>query len=280
MSEAEVHDIDIADITIDNTYQMREEIPDCSEYAELLTGDKWPFPPVVVYRVGRGKSAKFLLVSGFTRIAAAKAKGRSTVMAEVRDGSKADALLFALSENGDHGYRRTGRDKRKAVIRCKGAFPDYSGNEIAKAVGVTRQFVAQVFREIAGEQGVRAMESVPESKPNKSVAVAHKDPTANYGDCPVCKANAWDEHNDGVRCIACGHYHGEPAAVDDEELEGAATQPEPRDDDTEKPLKDRIKDGMREVGRITRYLEEIGLMSRDVAKALTGLREAVSSVKE
>lgn len=277
MSEA-VENVLIEDMSIDNAYQMREDIPDCSEYAELMAGDKWPFPPVTVYKIGRGKGARLQLVSGFTRVAAAKAAKRKEVPATVIAGTKAEAMLCALAENSEHGYRRTNRDKRKAVICCKGSFPDYSANQIATVVGVTRQFVSAVFRELAGDQGVKAIESVPEKKPAVSAPALGKDCTANYGDCPVCGASKWEEHNDGVRCIACGHYHGEtPAADEDEDLElESAPAPERK----EKTLSERVKEGMAEVGRITRSLEELGLLDRGVAECITSLRKAVASVRD
>lgn len=284
----DVTELAIADISIDNSYQMREEIPDCSEYAELMGGGKWPFPPVVVFKLGRGKKTKLQLVSGFTRVAAAKAAKRSTVPAIVKTGTAGDALMIALGENDDHGYRRTAADKRKAVLKCKGEFPDFGTRAICDAVKVSRGFVLSVFKDIAGEQGVRAVESTPEAKGKKTTSAPAKDPTANYGDCPVCGAKKWEEHDDGVKCVACGHYHGEVAAKDDEETPkgdgkkkiGSSDTASDSEGKAEKPLADRIKTGMAEVGKLTRLLEELGLLDQSVASSITKLRNAIVAVKD
>jgi ParB-like chromosome segregation protein Spo0J len=50
-------------------------------------------PPVTVFRIEDGS---LLLVDGYHRVAAAQEAGRVTVRAELRDGTKSDALRFAM----------------------------------------------------------------------------------------------------------------------------------------------------------------------------------------
>ena len=81
-----------------------------SEYAEaMLEGAK--FPPVIVYRDG----AVHWLADGYHRLEAAEEAGKKNIAAEIRDGTKRDATLFACSANRDHGLRRTWADVRRAI---------------------------------------------------------------------------------------------------------------------------------------------------------------------
>jgi len=69
------------------------------------------FPPVVLFFDGK----RYWLADGFHRIYAAEAAGLESIDADVRIGSRRDALRFALSANASHGHRRTNEDKRRAV---------------------------------------------------------------------------------------------------------------------------------------------------------------------
>jgi ParB-like chromosome segregation protein Spo0J len=52
-----------------------------------------PVPPVVVYETPQGR----LLVDGYHRIAAAQQRGATTIEAEIRHGSRHDALQYAAA---------------------------------------------------------------------------------------------------------------------------------------------------------------------------------------
>lgn len=68
-------------------------------------------PPVVVFTLGDG----LLLVDGYHRVEAARRLGRSVVRAEVRHGSRADALRFAA--NLAAAERGLTQDQALAAIR-------------------------------------------------------------------------------------------------------------------------------------------------------------------
>lgn len=51
-------------------------------------------PPVVVYRTAEG----LLLVDGYHRVAAAQQRGATTIEAEIRHGSRQDALQYAAAK--------------------------------------------------------------------------------------------------------------------------------------------------------------------------------------
>ena len=68
------------------------------------------FPPVLVIFDG----ATHWLADGYHRWHAHKATGRTGIEAEVRQGSKRDAILCSLAANAAHGRQRGGADLRKA----------------------------------------------------------------------------------------------------------------------------------------------------------------------
>lgn len=56
-------------------------------------------PPVVVYRTPEG----LLLVDGYHRVAAALRLGRTSIEADIRDGTRSDALEFAIANAAKQG---------------------------------------------------------------------------------------------------------------------------------------------------------------------------------
>ena len=47
---------------------------------------------------------------------AAGSLGLTEIEAEIRDGTRRDAILYAVGANSDHGMKRSNRDKRNAVM--------------------------------------------------------------------------------------------------------------------------------------------------------------------
>jgi hypothetical protein len=66
-----------------------------AEFAEAMQLGA-DFPPVTT----------FWLADGFHRVAAAQQAGLDTIRAEVREGTRRDAILFAVGANAEHGPRR------------------------------------------------------------------------------------------------------------------------------------------------------------------------------
>lgn len=109
-----------------------------SEYAAAMkTGAA--FPPVIVFVDSKGVR---WLADGFHRCAAADLAGLTEIAADVREGSRKDALLYAAKANGEHGLRRTNADKRRAVLLVLGNFPKWSDRKIGEACGVDHKTVA------------------------------------------------------------------------------------------------------------------------------------------
>lgn len=134
--------IKIASIRIDGGTQARASLDQSTvhEYAEAMErGDS--FPPVVVYFDG----SAYWLADGFHRYFGSQKIGALNIDADVRNGTKRDAILFSLSANANHGLRRTNADKRKAVetLLADEEWSKWSDRKIADACGVSHEFVRQ-----------------------------------------------------------------------------------------------------------------------------------------
>ena len=80
------------------------------EYAEAMSAGA-KFPDVTVFTDGE----TYWLADGFHRVLAAKSNGKTAIPADVRKGTRIDALRFALKANGTHGVRMSNADKQHAL---------------------------------------------------------------------------------------------------------------------------------------------------------------------
>ena len=142
--------IALAAIVNDGGTQMRAGIDTATvlEYEEAIkaASGAWPFPAVVVYHDG----AKYWLADGFHRVNAAHRAGLTSVPAEVRAGTRRDAILHAAGANASHGLRRTNEDKRRAVevLLRDEEWSQWSDGAIAKACGVSDRFVGDLSKKL------------------------------------------------------------------------------------------------------------------------------------
>ncbi|MER8653453.1 hypothetical protein [Mesorhizobium sp. M0847] len=121
-----------------------------TDYAEAMA-DGAEFPPAVLFFDGEA----YWPGDGFHRIEAARRTGRATISADVRQGSKRDAILFAVGANASHGLRRTTADKRRSVLAML-RDPEWSrqsDREIGKRCAVDHKTVGSIRREITGGGG-------------------------------------------------------------------------------------------------------------------------------
>ena len=137
--DATAHMVKLADIRIDGGTQTRAEITNdnVAEYMEAMqAGAK--FPAVVLYDDGQTR----WLADGFHRYTAAEALGRTEILAELRPGSRTDAIEHALKANTSHGLRQTNADKRRCARIAIEHFGDRSDHVLAEMCGVSHTFVA------------------------------------------------------------------------------------------------------------------------------------------
>lgn len=126
------------------------------DYVEAMS-EGATFPPVVVFYDGE----KHWLADGFHRVQAYLRGGRRDFPADVRQGTRRDAILFSVGANADHGLRRTNADKRRAVetLLNDEEWGAWSDREIARRTGVHNSMVSRVRgASVALRQSTRTVE--------------------------------------------------------------------------------------------------------------------------
>lgn len=131
----------------DGGLQIREtiDVSAVNEYTQRFR-DGGTFPPVVVFYDG----TTYWLADGYHRVEGASVAGLKEIAADVRTGTKRDALLFACGANDDHGLRRTNADKRRAVetVLRDVEWGAKSEEWIASTCRVSRKLVTAVREEL------------------------------------------------------------------------------------------------------------------------------------
>lgn len=116
------------------------------DYAEaMLAGTE--FPPVTLYYDGKD----YWLADGFHRLDAARRAGVDSLGADVRQGTRRDAVLFSVGANSGHGLRRTNADKRRAVetLLSDEEWRNWSDHEIARKCAVGHDLVRKLRSELS-----------------------------------------------------------------------------------------------------------------------------------
>jgi hypothetical protein len=116
------------------------------DYAETIA-DWIERAPVVVFDDGE---PGYWLADGFHRVAAAERSGLDTIPAAVRQGTRRDAMLFAVGANRMQGQRPTRADKRRAVetLLADPEWSAWSDRRIADEAGVSPTTVGNIRREV------------------------------------------------------------------------------------------------------------------------------------
>jgi hypothetical protein len=133
-------------IKVDGDLQVRDKINEDAvrEYAEVIReGGK--MPPVTVFFDGK----TYHLADGWHRFFAHKQAAFAEIEAEIHDGTRRDAILFAVSANDKHGLRRTNADKRRSVLVLLEDFEwsEWNNTKIAEVCGVSATFVDKIRKE-------------------------------------------------------------------------------------------------------------------------------------
>ena len=138
--------VPLREIRTDGGTQARAKLDEAKveEYAEAL-GAGAIFPPVVVFYDG----SAYWLADGFHRVAARRRGGASddsVIPADVRSGTRRDAVLFACGANATHGLARSIDDKARAVVTLlrDDEWGQWSYREIARRCQVSHDFVGNV----------------------------------------------------------------------------------------------------------------------------------------
>ena len=136
----------IARVSRDGGTQSRAGLNDqvVAEYAEIVEEDPKKLPPIVVFYDGE----KYWVGDGFHRVEAHIAAGKDMIVADIRQGTREDAIWYSCGANQAHGLRRTNADKRRAVEQALRLKPKLSDRAVAEHVGVSHTFVAKL-RQVA-----------------------------------------------------------------------------------------------------------------------------------
>ena len=140
----------LTEINIDSGLQSRAEMSNevILEYIQIIrNGGK--MPPVIVFNDG----TKYHLADGWHRYFAHKQAGFADIEADIREGTRRDAVLYSVGANNSHGLRRTNADKHKAVMTLLDDFEwsEWNNAEIAKACGVSAMFVGNLRKDFEKE---------------------------------------------------------------------------------------------------------------------------------
>lgn len=162
--------LELVGLRIDGGTQPRASIDESvvAEYADAMEAGA-DFPEIVVFFDG----ADHWLADGFHRYHAAGKAKKNVLAAELRQGTRRDAVLYSVGANTSHGMRRTNADKRKAVetLLADEEWRDWSSHEISRRCGVSDHFVGTVRRErIQIECGIQPSPPIDDSPLPSSVA--------------------------------------------------------------------------------------------------------------
>jgi hypothetical protein len=171
----------IENIDLNAGTQIRAQLDDetVNDYAEAMRDPANEFPFVDIFHEGSDGGGKpWILADGFHRVASAKKNGFLEIWANVHQGTRRDALKFALRANAVHGLRRTNADKRRAVELAVAEWPKLSDRQLADMCAVSNQFVSTLRPQLStvdscasriGKDGKKrkAPAKKPASKPAK-----------------------------------------------------------------------------------------------------------------
>ena len=130
------------------------------EGGDLLETIEWPLPNVVLFY--DRERMEYYMGDGFHRYSAVKKAGLEVINAEVKNGTRRDATLYAIGANASHGLPRTHDDRRRAVAMLlddeEWSF-NKSSREIAAMARVSHTLVLNMLHEREGGSGAPDGES-------------------------------------------------------------------------------------------------------------------------
>ncbi|NCC37802.1 MAG: streptomycin biosynthesis regulator, partial [Chloroflexia bacterium] len=137
-------------------------------------------PPIVCYHDG----SDYWLADGFHRVQAHYRAMRIDITAEVRQGTRRDAVLYSLSANRTHGLPRTRADMQRAIqtMLADAEWSRCSDREIARTVGCSHATVGTIRAKLESTGQIDQL-------PARIGADGKERSTARVpgsGPCPIC----------------------------------------------------------------------------------------------
>jgi hypothetical protein len=134
-------------------------------YAALMETEEGraKFPPIVVYIDENGER---WVADGHHRTMAAIRCQLTEIRAEIREGSKADALWAAAEINSKNGLPLESKDIRRTVLLLLETSPHQSLRAIADVVGCSKSYVGQIKQHVST---IGHMQDGPSFLTNKTI---------------------------------------------------------------------------------------------------------------
>jgi hypothetical protein len=149
--------------------------------AALQEGEE--LPPIVCYHDG----SEYWLADGFHRVQAHYRCLRIDITAEVRQGTRRDAVLYSLSANRTHGLPRTRADTQRSIqtMLADAEWSRFSDREIARTVGCSHATVGAIRAKLESTGQIDQL-------PARIGGDGKERSTTRYepGPCPICGATA------------------------------------------------------------------------------------------
>lgn len=115
------------------------------------------------------------------RVEAARDAGLKTIAADIRQGTRRDAILYSVGANAEHGHRRTNADKRRAVLRLLNddKWQNWSDRKIARQAKVGHAMVSDLRANLSVHK-----EQIPTRTVTRG-GTTYQQNTANIGRKPT-----------------------------------------------------------------------------------------------
>jgi protein gp37 len=200
------------------------------QYAEdMVAGIE--FPAVVVYH--DRKRDQYWLSQGFHRCGAAESADLETIFAEVREGTREDAMWDAAGSNREHdrsGLRRSNEDKRRAVRIALHARPKMSDRKIATHLGVSISFVGDQRKAIFSPTNDRPASQFREVTRN---GTSYTMQTGKIGQREASAENEDEENDDDKDNNGDVHWADDDTSDEQAEDEVEVAKPPGKEDEPE-----------------------------------------------
>lgn len=164
VSSVQVDWIQIQGIRRDGGTQPRARLdPETLETYRRSLDEGVQFPPVTLFYDGES----YWLADGFHRVKAHELAERKEIAAEVKVGTRRDAILYSAGANATHGLRRSNADKRRVVetLLVDPEWRQWSDREIASRCHVSHPFVGQLRQELERQRAETAGPNSSEPAP-------------------------------------------------------------------------------------------------------------------
>jgi hypothetical protein len=125
----------------------------------------------------------YWLADGFHRMRALRSNGAETLLCEVRQGTRRDAVLWSVGANQAHGLPRSRDDLRRAIERLlrDDEWRQWSDREIARRVGCSHATVGTVRKSLEASGQIDQIDTRTATRNGITYTQAPKAPASDPG---------------------------------------------------------------------------------------------------